>query len=210
MLYTANLTNEDIFDFAFYHQLPADSHKKQYLLLGSDNNGKPYFEIKDAGVAQNGNNLERFVKNLNLTDTQHHEMDSILASYANDLQAQVLVNEKNTVAINPNIWNFNKALTMDLVSFAQKINKNVAKNIVPPGYNPVASAKAIAQIGYLGVTGHGIWECDAFGTFFAQGGKAFYRPAINDGAGDAWTYGGGPNGGGATARRNILRSLPGT
>ncbi|MGO8816921.1 MAG: discoidin domain-containing protein [Terriglobia bacterium] len=51
--------------------------------------------------------------------------------------------------------------------------------------------------GYLGVTGHGIWECDAFGTFFAQGGKAFYRPAINDGAGDAWTYGGGPNGGGA-------------
>jgi hypothetical protein len=51
--------------------------------------------------------------------------------------------------------------------------------------------------GYLGVTGRAIWECDAFGTFFEQGGTAFYRPAINDGAGDRWGYGSGPNGGGA-------------
>ncbi|MBV9624773.1 MAG: hypothetical protein JOZ14_12420, partial [Acidobacteria bacterium] len=36
--------------------------------------------------------------------------------------------------------------------------------------------------GYLGVTGRSIWECDAFGTFFEQGGTAFYRPAINNGA----------------------------
>lgn len=146
LLYTANLTNEDIFDFAFYHQLPLDSQKKQYLLLGSDNNGKQYFEIKNAGLTQNGNNLERFVKNLNLTDRQHHQMDSILASYAGDLQAQVLVNEKNTVAINPNIWNFNKALAMDLISFAQKVNRNESQKIIPPGYNQVASAKALSQI----------------------------------------------------------------
>jgi hypothetical protein len=51
--------------------------------------------------------------------------------------------------------------------------------------------------GYLGVTGRAIWECDAFGTFFKQGGTAFYRPAINNGASDRWNYGGGPNGGGA-------------
>ncbi len=51
--------------------------------------------------------------------------------------------------------------------------------------------------GYLGVTGRAIWECDAFGTFFAQGGMAFYRPAINNGASDRWNYGGGPDGGGA-------------
>ncbi|MGO8732276.1 MAG: discoidin domain-containing protein [Terriglobia bacterium] len=50
--------------------------------------------------------------------------------------------------------------------------------------------------GYMGVTGNSIWECDAFGTFFEQGGTAFYRPAINNGArgrrGDA---GGAPGGG---------------
>jgi hypothetical protein len=51
--------------------------------------------------------------------------------------------------------------------------------------------------GYLGVTGRAIWEADAFGTFFAQGGTVFYRPAINNGASDRWNYGAGPNGGGA-------------
>ena len=53
--------------------------------------------------------------------------------------------------------------------------------------------------GYLGVTGRAIWECDAFGTFFEQGGTAFYRPAINDGAGGGGLLGAGrdPNGGGA-------------
>jgi hypothetical protein len=53
--------------------------------------------------------------------------------------------------------------------------------------------------GYLGVTGHAIWECDAFGTFFEQGGTAFYRPAINDGAGGRGNLSasGGADGGGA-------------
>ena len=53
--------------------------------------------------------------------------------------------------------------------------------------------------GYLGVTGRAIWECDAFGTFFEQGGTAFYRPAINNGAGGRGNLdaGAGPDGGGA-------------
>jgi len=50
--------------------------------------------------------------------------------------------------------------------------------------------------GYMGVTGNSIWECDAFGTFFEQGGTAFYRPAINNGAGGRGASG-GPLGGGA-------------
>jgi F5/8 type C domain len=51
--------------------------------------------------------------------------------------------------------------------------------------------------GYLGVTGNSIWECDAFGTFFAEGGTAFYRPAINNGAGGRRRGGAsGPPGGG--------------
>ena len=49
--------------------------------------------------------------------------------------------------------------------------------------------------GYMGVTGNAIWECDAFGTFFEQGGTAFYRPPINNGAGRR-RGGSGPPGGG--------------
>lgn len=49
--------------------------------------------------------------------------------------------------------------------------------------------------GYMGVTGNAIWECDAFGTFFEQGGTAFYRPAINNGAGGRRDSKGPPGGG---------------
>lgn len=49
--------------------------------------------------------------------------------------------------------------------------------------------------GYMGVTGNSIWECDAFGTFFEQGGTAFYRPAINNGASGRRGGGGGAPGG---------------
>jgi hypothetical protein len=49
--------------------------------------------------------------------------------------------------------------------------------------------------GYMGVTGNAIWECDAFGTFFANGGAAFYRPAINNGAGNRRNTNSVPGGG---------------
>jgi hypothetical protein len=64
------------------------------------------------------------------------------------------------------------------------VPKDVPLIISESGITAGASSR-----GYLGVTGRAIWECDAFGTFFEQGGTAFYRPAINNG--------GGPNGGGA-------------
>ncbi len=49
--------------------------------------------------------------------------------------------------------------------------------------------------GYMGVTGNAIWECDAFGTFFANGGAAFYRPAINNGEGGRRNTNSVPGGG---------------
>jgi hypothetical protein len=97
----------------------------------------------------------------------------------------------------PNDW--------DTLYFEPGIMKHVLKmwreDGVPANVPLIISESGITAgrsgRGYLGVTGRAIWECDAFGTFFEQGGTAFYRPAINNGAGDRWNYGGGPNGGGA-------------
>ncbi len=70
---------------------------------------------------------------------------------------------------------------------------------VPPNVPLIISESGITAgpggQGYLGVTGHAIWECDAFGTFFAHGGTAFYRPAINDGADGRRSKGRPPGGG---------------
>lgn len=135
LLFTANLNNEDIFNFAFYHQLPLDQQKNQCLQLGSDKNGKQFFEIKSGSLAQNTNNLEQFEKELNLNNAQRRQMDSILTAYKKEIASQILINDKNTVAINPNIWNYKQALTADLISFASKVSRNKLQNVIPPQFN---------------------------------------------------------------------------
>ncbi len=146
LLYAANLSNEDMFNFAFYHRLPLDNQKRQYLQLGSDPTGHQFFEIKSAAADNGQNNLAKFVSGLSLNKKQKLQMDSILASYADDLQSQVLVNEKNTVAINPNIWNYNKALAADLIAFAARANKREFEKVVPPGFNRYYTAGSVERM----------------------------------------------------------------
>jgi anti-sigma factor RsiW len=48
VLLAANLSNEDVFNFAFNNELPLDNTRKQYLLLGYDDSGKEFFEIRSS------------------------------------------------------------------------------------------------------------------------------------------------------------------
>ena len=134
LLLTAGLTNEDIFDFALSKQLPLDKSNGKYLLLGSKSNGDDYFEIKNASIIPDGRSFEKFISALKLNNEQKHQMDSILDSYADDLQSQVLVNDNNTVAINPNLWNYHKAIFADIMAFAKDANRSEFNKIIPSGY----------------------------------------------------------------------------
>jgi|CZKP01.1.fsa_nt_gi hypothetical protein len=149
LLYAANLTNEDVFNFAFNHQLPLDKTNSQYLQLGYDTTGNGFFEIKTGNITSNVNNLDKFIRTLNLNSQQKEKVDSILQNYAEDLQSQVLVNDKNTVAINPNIWNYNKALLADIIAFANNANKEGFSKICPVGltsYDKNSIVKAINEV----------------------------------------------------------------
>ena len=134
LLLTAGLTNDDIFNFALSKQLPLDKSSNKYLVLGSKANGDDYFEIKNASIIPDVNSFDKFVRALKLNNEQKHQMDSILDSYADDLQSQVLVNDNNTVAINPNLWNYHKAIFADIMAFAKDANRSEFNKIVPSGY----------------------------------------------------------------------------
>jgi polyhydroxyalkanoate synthesis regulator protein len=135
LLYAANLTNEDIFNFAFYKRLPLDENDKKFLQIGFDPNGKQVFEIKNINLGREANNLEKFAASLNLTPKQRAQVDSIIALYAIDLQGQVLVNDKNCMAVSSNLWYYQKALASDLLAFAEKTNKDQFRRIIPSGYS---------------------------------------------------------------------------
>jgi hypothetical protein len=130
LLFAANLTNEDIFNFAFNSELPLDKTDQHFLKLGYDPDGKEYFEIKKSTSSVKENKFENFIQALDLDEVQRKEMDSIIASYSDELMAQVLVSDKNAIAISPNLWNYQKAIAADLLAFARSKNANVYNTIV--------------------------------------------------------------------------------
>ncbi|HKI77762.1 MAG TPA: hypothetical protein VKA26_04405 [Ignavibacteriaceae bacterium] len=149
LLYAADLTNEDIFNFAMYKQLPLDKSTNKYIQLGTSDNGKEFVEFRTIDNAPSENNLQKFVTALDLNEKQKEQVDSIINSYSEELQSQILINGNNTVAINKNLWNYNKALIADLYAYAEKNNQKVFAKIIPAGYksvDPVTVTRAISEV----------------------------------------------------------------
>jgi hypothetical protein len=167
VLLAANLTNEDIFNFAFNNELPLDDTRKQYLLLGYDDAGKEFFEIRSSNQRVDRSSYNEFISAMNLDDQQKQTVDSIIGSYSKALESQVLVNEKNTIAINPNLWNLRKAIFADLLVASEKLNKTKFDRIVPEGIseaekvvviNTLAKLKNTSGDQYIFVTPDSIFE----------------------------------------------------
>lgn len=131
LLYAANLTNEDIFNFAVYQELPLDNTNNQILKLGYDAKGAEYFEIKKSDEVPHVNNLQKFVAALDFDDEETKKIDSIIGSYSNQISAMVLVNDQNAVAINPNIWNTRKIILADILAFAEKHAASNFNKMIP-------------------------------------------------------------------------------
>jgi len=131
LLFAADLNKEDIFNFAMYKQLPLDKDDRQILHIDYDKTGKEFFEIKSVEPKKDENNFEKFVVALNLDEKEKEEIDSIMNQYAEELEAQVLINKNNTVAINSNLWNYQRAIQTDLLAFAEKSNWQEFQKLVP-------------------------------------------------------------------------------
>lgn len=134
LLFTADISDKEIFDFAFYNQLPLDKSKGQYLLLGYDDSGNGIFEIKTLEQNQQNLDLQKFKSALDLNLQQAEQIDSIIQVYSAAIEPLILVNDKNTVAVNPGLWNFQKAMLADILSFAEKSNRKKFKDIMPAGF----------------------------------------------------------------------------
>ncbi|NLH61389.1 MAG: hypothetical protein GX452_08295 [Ignavibacteriales bacterium] len=136
IIFSDEITNADIFNFAFNKMFPIDKEKDQMLELSRDEDGNQIIEVKYASAFPTAINLELFVKSLNLNTKQKVQVDSILESYSDDIGSSVLVNDKSVVVVNPQIWHYQNALKADLLSFAANTNKLAAARIFPVEIKP--------------------------------------------------------------------------
>lgn len=134
LLFKTDITNEDIFNFALYQNLPIDKKENKVLQIGyNDTAGGKFYEVKPAQINENTRNYEKFVEYLKLDKAEQRELDSILNSYKDQLYTSILYNEKNVVAVNSKVSLIRDAILAELMSFAE--NKGTNKNGTTVGYN---------------------------------------------------------------------------
>ncbi len=132
LVYKTNLTNEDVFNFALHNNLPIDKNEQKILQLGlNEDSGNNSFEIKPAVINPDTKNYEKFIQYLRLNGQQIKDLDSVLNSYKNEIYTSVLLNDHNTVAVNPKISVIRDAVVTDLMEFAKKINYRKIKKDLP-------------------------------------------------------------------------------
>lgn len=149
LLFAADVSDEDIFDFAFYSQLPLDKSQGQYLLLGYDDKGNGIFEIKTLNENQQNLDLQKFKSALELSPKQSEQIDSIIQVYAAAIEPLILVNDKNTVALNSGLWSYQKAMLADILSFAENSNQQKYRDMMPAGFSFASNndvAGLVAQV----------------------------------------------------------------
>ncbi|MDQ7818316.1 MAG: hypothetical protein RDU14_14915 [Melioribacteraceae bacterium] len=131
---TTEISNEDVFNFALYQSLPIDKINKKVLLVSSEEEGSQVFEIKPASYNPDTYNYERFVGFLNLNPEQKLIADSILGAYKKEIYLSILMNDKNTIAINPKLSDLQQAVLADLLAFSEKVSSEKTYELFPNQY----------------------------------------------------------------------------
>lgn len=122
LFFPSEISNEDLFNFALYEEIPLNNSDNQVLKIGLDESGKEYFEVKKSDNEVNKNNLNNFLSKLNLSDNKKTKLDSLFKDYASQLSRNILVGNDNAIAINPVVWNLRKAMVADFVSLTRQLD----------------------------------------------------------------------------------------
>ncbi len=149
LLYASNVSNEDLFNFAFNQELPLDKKQNQYLVLSYDDSGKEIVQIKTLNDVNPEQSYNQFIKALDLDPEEKLRVDSVIRSYAEAIEPQILVNENNTVAINPLIWSYRNAMVTDLLVLAKDLKKDKALKIIPSDLNRLEKVHVVNAVNKL-------------------------------------------------------------
>ncbi|MBU2491216.1 MAG: hypothetical protein KJ571_01225 [Bacteroidetes bacterium] len=135
ILFKTDISNEDVFNFALYQNLPIDKKENKILQIGYDKtNSSEYFEIKPAEINENTQNYKKFSEYLKLDGKQQQQLDSVLESYKDALYTSVLYNDYNAIAVDSKITLLREAVFADLMAFAQNINSEEFEKAVSKDY----------------------------------------------------------------------------
>ncbi len=115
---TSELSNEDVFNFALYNNLPIDKDKNRMFTIESDSYGNENYVVAELDSLPATKNLELYKNKLGLNSTERESIDSILNNYKEDLYSSILLADNQSIALAPKIALLQKAIGTDIYEFA--------------------------------------------------------------------------------------------
>lgn len=123
LLFGTDITNEDVFNFAFFQTLPLDKTENDMLKISDEADGSTNYQVIPSSYKNDTRNYENFTQFMGFDEKQKTGLDSLLETYQSELAGAVLTNEENTIAVNNNISLLQKAILSDIAAYSQSINK---------------------------------------------------------------------------------------
>ena len=129
LIYTNEITNEDVFNFAMFNSLPVNKKENKLLLIAQDGEGNNSISIHTSEYKEDTGNYQKFIKYLELGDNEKRQFDSLLSFYKARIYSTILSDDKNTIAVNQKIPLMHSLLYADILNFANRTNYSKAKQI---------------------------------------------------------------------------------
>lgn len=135
LFYNTQLTNEDVFNFALFSNLPVNKETNEIVKIEDAGEGKETLTIQKADLKENTNNYESFKELAKLNENQKIKLDSIINSHKTNLYSAVFVdNKEKSYAIDKKLPDIRKAIIADIYAFAENIKKE-SSNAVFTSYD---------------------------------------------------------------------------
>lgn len=116
----ANLSKDQVLQFALFGTLPLDTHEQTALRIDESKDSGYRIEIaKDKKTPVSTVTASEFYSALGVTPSQHQVVDSILGSAKEKIQSSVLVGENNSLAIHAGLVNLNKMVMSNIAAALQ-------------------------------------------------------------------------------------------
>ncbi len=114
----SNLDNDKVLQFALLGNLPIDSARTTELQVTHDEEkgARIEFAVIDKPLQAQSITVKEFCRQVGIRQNQKIIVDSLLEHYTEQLQASVLVDEKNTIAINEELTNLNKVMVSTIAA----------------------------------------------------------------------------------------------
>lgn len=142
LFFRTEITNSDVFDFALRKNIYLDKEQKKVLKLETAPSGEEFFTLQNSNSLETKSYYLNFVSRLDLSQKEKEELDSILSSYKNDIYLSVLYNDKNTLAVDPNISILRQAIVLDIAKLVKNLKKKSIDQFLP-FYHPLEDSPII-------------------------------------------------------------------